>query len=159
MQTTIDFNCTIQELKLTSGVDMDRDKQYFNCTIQELKLIDSLLISLKGFQFQLHHTGIKTRRTTSESGRPCHHFNCTIQELKRSGGCSAIFSWRFQLHHTGIKTNQLRQISKFLSGFQLHHTGIKTCRFHLDLLLQLLFQLHHTGIKTDDAVVQSSLIS
>ena len=34
-----------------------------------------------GYEFQLHHTGIKTNAAIARKSASCH-FNCTIQELK-----------------------------------------------------------------------------
>ena len=54
---------------------------YFNCTIQELKLKTSHYNRLKWYEFQLHHTGIKTHEHNMLFSL-FRYFNCTIQELK-----------------------------------------------------------------------------
>ena len=61
---------------------------------------------LAGSKFQLHHTGIKTRKGGVGKNDLLKNFNCTIQELKPliSGG-QREFAKTFQLHHTGIKTS------------------------------------------------------
>ena len=56
------FNCTIQELKLTSIPSPRSADRYFNCTIQELKHVEIKIPDSMEEPFQLHHTGIKTRR-------------------------------------------------------------------------------------------------
>jgi len=119
------FNCTIQELK-QGWYDGNTGEIFnFNCTIQELKQ-ERAKLAEKLREFQLHHTGIKTRPAV----HPLH---------RRS---------RFQLHHTGIKTayGKLHIGKHFL--FQLHHTGIKTQATDKQLTTNKKFQLHHTGIKT-----------
>ncbi|ERJ69967.1 hypothetical protein HMPREF1553_00480 [Porphyromonas gingivalis F0568] len=55
----LDFNCTIQELKLWTSVLHRRPAPHFNCTIQELK-----------------------RAGQREDSEMVQDFNCTIQELK-----------------------------------------------------------------------------
>ena len=54
----------------------------FNCTIQELKLYCIIEIVFVPEKFQLHHTGIKTLLTTKKKIFRDGNFNCTIQELK-----------------------------------------------------------------------------
>ena len=57
----LDFNCTIQELKLPwSCPNRFFSSTYFNCTIQELKRSFDFSSCLNTSKFQLHHTGIKT---------------------------------------------------------------------------------------------------
>ena len=75
------FNCTIQELKRQKPVELYTWLLNFNCTIQELKRI-KLFGAAITFRFQLHHTGIKTWNTGVGGGYD-EYFNCTIQELKR----------------------------------------------------------------------------
>ena len=56
-----DFNCTIQELKPKMPDKTIIGGVYFNCTIQELKR--SSAQAERAYKiFQLHHTGIKTKR-------------------------------------------------------------------------------------------------
>ena len=58
------FNCTIQELKLHVRMSTVIFCDDFNCTIQELKR-DPLLDTVESdILFQLHHTGIKTLKTS-----------------------------------------------------------------------------------------------
>ena len=61
-QQRLYFNCTIQELKLVLVKSYGLVANYFNCTIQELKLSASTCCTSAKLRFQLHHTGIKTRR-------------------------------------------------------------------------------------------------
>ena len=123
---SINFNCTIQELKLFIPQAIFCRRYYFNCTIQELKLGKWRRWTSESLKFQLHHTGIKTR----------------------SSDISSMGFWRFQLHHTGIKTECHVQLHIELKRFQLHHTGIKTTGHLCAEPLLRQFQLHHTGIKT-----------
>ena len=53
------FNCTIQELKPLMYFFASSCRYYFNCTIQELKPNSKEQAKIS-FEFQLHHTGIKT---------------------------------------------------------------------------------------------------
>ena len=64
-----DFNCTIQELKLTELTACTGAPPYFNCTIQELKQ-QLPVVALKRREFQLHHTGIKTGGAEIQKGKP-----------------------------------------------------------------------------------------
>ena len=58
----------------------------------------------RGMEFQLHHTGIKTR-WVHKNNKINKNFNCTIQELKLERLFSGfLILLAFQLHHTGIKT-------------------------------------------------------
>ena len=82
------FNCTIQELKLTTARGVRRMRCNFNCTIQELKQISNFLLPFLETVFQLHHTGIKTT-TFVVNCASTPNFNCTIQELKLSLGLSS----------------------------------------------------------------------
>ena len=90
MENGLYFNCTIQELKLRREKEACQSICYFNCTIQELK--HGVELHKKGVRlsFQLHHTGIKTRRRNKY----------------------AWLAYEFQLHHTGIKTIELKSMSK-----------------------------------------------
>ena len=54
----------------------------FNCTIQELKPSITDVAADELIEFQLHHTGIKTRQGSGKK-QTAPNFNCTIQELKR----------------------------------------------------------------------------
>ena len=74
------FNCTIQELKPHNAGHLIVCQFNFNCTIQELKRV-RYLRNYALFQFQLHHTGIKTYPSPPFK-QPIQYFNCTIQELK-----------------------------------------------------------------------------
>ena len=56
------FNCTIQELKRYMSYGQAQHQKYFNCTIQELKRGNRHAFGQNVWQFQLHHTGIKTQR-------------------------------------------------------------------------------------------------
>ena len=60
IETTRNFNCTIQELKRSQSNKLQATHHYFNCTIQELKLTNDQTNSVFRALFQLHHTGIKT---------------------------------------------------------------------------------------------------
>ena len=121
----INFNCTIQELKLGKWRRWTSESLNFNCTIQELKHVFGWNYWTSVLIFQLHHTGIKTAKH--------------VKSFLRA---------RFQLHHTGIKTTNCRCGIRIVCEFQLHHTGIKTYYKEYTKKGWTLFQLHHTGIKT-----------
>ena len=106
-----DFNCTIQELKLDSTRAQQEVHKHFNCTIQELKLIRLLDAAQLSGQFQLHHTGIKTR-THGQAAELRPNFNCTIQELKHPNAieptsCELYFNCTIQ----ELKRNQILCLS------------------------------------------------
>ena len=63
MIRSMNFNCTIQELKQWKQIDEITEAADFNCTIQELK--QGVGTNTRGWhmRFQLHHTGIKTMLT------------------------------------------------------------------------------------------------
>ena len=58
----VHFNCTIQELKREFATNTTNLGNDFNCTIQELKPDARNGIIFMIGEFQLHHTGIKTKR-------------------------------------------------------------------------------------------------
>ena len=140
------FNCTIQELKLTVASILSVSNKHFNCTIQELKHYFRLYRAARR-QFQLHHTGIKTPGKKGEY-KMRSYFNCTIQELKRKE--KAFFFCFFANFNCTIQ--ELKQNSFFFFlltdyVFQLHHTGIKMSVETTRTSGSGKFQLHHTGIK------------
>ena len=123
-------------------------------------------------EFQLHHTGIKTRLETLRAGggedfnctiQELKHlrdrgrffyrknFNCTIQELKRQN----VVPNRGKLLYFNCTIQELKQGADFgtIILFQYFNCTIQELKHSPTKQVAKTdnaFQLHHTGIKTED---------
>ena len=85
------------------GAHGKRIEEHFNCTIQELKLSSDSSTNRVN-TFQLHHTGIKTQEA-SDAAVDFFKFQLHHTGIKTNKYDNDLtFRKRFQLHHTGIKT-------------------------------------------------------
>ena len=117
----------------------------FSCTILELKR-ERLGHFFRWNCFQLHHTGIETRKVgmfhlpEMLSAAPYWNWNNVTASRK---DLEAVF----QLHHTGIETWKNKN-----RGFRIPLSAAPYWNWNTwalePLTLPMVFQLHHTGIET-----------
>ena len=84
------FNCTIQELKLSIYTRKGAGPTKFQLHHTGIKTKLSKKSAIIRDLFQLHHTGIKTCETARGLGISAN-FNCTIQELKLEPGRRLLY--------------------------------------------------------------------